>query len=225
MGAQAAAAIRDAIVFGALPPGAPLALDRVAASLEMSVSPVRDAVRELVNLGLVEVVPYRRARVTELDLDEMREIYELRSAVEEICVAWAAQRITSEQELGLRRVLDRIERANRSGDLRAAVIGNTTFHAKVAAASGSAWGLRVLIPLLETTQRYSAAVWRSQRRGASVDIETAGHREILEACVRHDACAAVAALREHLTLFRREFTWALSGANSAPPEEQGPPCA
>src|SRR5207244_1167305 len=82
MAEEAVEAIREAIVVGELPPGAPLRLEELAASLGMSVSPIREAIRHLESLGLAEHVPYRGARVTELHLEDAREVYEVRMALE-----------------------------------------------------------------------------------------------------------------------------------------------
>ena len=105
MAADALTAIRDAIIFGDIPPGAPLRLEHVADSLGMSASPVREAIRQLENLGLAESIPYRGSRVTSLDLDEMRDIYDLRLAVETVSGRWAAERLTTEHESRLEDVL------------------------------------------------------------------------------------------------------------------------
>jgi DNA-binding GntR family transcriptional regulator len=176
----------------------------------MSVSPVREALRQLVTLGLAELVPYRGARVTRLDLEQMHAIYQLRAAVEAVTVRWAAAQISLEQEAALRIVLDELDRANDANDVRAAVKGNTTFHYELASTSGSPWAERVLRPLLETTQRYSAAVQRSQLRQQATTVESVGHREILDACVSHDPDSAAAALRAHLSAFEHEFDQALA---------------
>ena len=205
MAADALTAIRDAIIFGDIPPGAPLRLEHVADSLGMSASPVREAIRQLENLGLAESIPYRGSRVTSLDLDEMRDIYDLRLAVETVSGRWAAERLTTEHESRLEDVLEKLDVSNHEGDIRGAVQGNTEFHTLLAVASQSQWAVRALRPLLETTQRYSAFVQRSFHRVESIDIEAASHREILAACAARDPDAAAAALQNHLEAFRHEY--------------------
>src|SRR5262252_5455577 len=61
--------LREAIILGELPAGAPLRLDELAHSLGMSISPIREAVRQLEALGLAKHVPHQGARVEPLDVD------------------------------------------------------------------------------------------------------------------------------------------------------------
>src|SRR6185437_6995179 len=55
--------LREAIIMGELPAGTPLRLDELARSLGMSISPIREAVRQLEALGLAKHVPHQGARV------------------------------------------------------------------------------------------------------------------------------------------------------------------
>jgi DNA-binding GntR family transcriptional regulator len=214
MAEDALNALADAIIFGDLPPGAALPLGQVANSLGMSVSPVRDALRGLENLGLTESLPYRGARVRELTLSEVNDIHEFRLAVETVSVRRSAERMSRDAEVQLRTILASLEDANRGADIRRAVRANTEFHMQLAAASDSPWATKVLRPLLETAQRYSAAVLRSAHRSESIDIESKSHNDILDACVLHDADSAAHALHRHLEAFRRECDIALLAQDS-----------
>jgi DNA-binding GntR family transcriptional regulator len=74
--------IREAIVTGVFPPGQRLNLDAIAATLGVSRMPVRNGLRQLESEGLIQVSPYRGARVSVLDPAEIAEIYELRILLE-----------------------------------------------------------------------------------------------------------------------------------------------
>lgn len=74
--------IREAIVTGVFPPGHRLNLDEIAATLGVSRMPVRAGLRQLEGEGLIEVSPYRGARVSVLEPAEIAEIYELRVLLE-----------------------------------------------------------------------------------------------------------------------------------------------
>jgi DNA-binding GntR family transcriptional regulator len=74
--------IREAIVTGVFPPGQRLNLDAIAATLGVSRMPVRNGLRQLEGEGLIQVSPYRGARVSVLDPAEIAEIYELRVLLE-----------------------------------------------------------------------------------------------------------------------------------------------
>ena len=69
--------LREAIIMGELTPGTPLRLEDLARQLGMSISPIREAVRQLEALGLAEHVPHHGAKVMPLDVEELRELREL----------------------------------------------------------------------------------------------------------------------------------------------------
>jgi DNA-binding GntR family transcriptional regulator len=209
MAGEAVTALREAIIMGELPPGAPLRLEELADSLGMSISPIREAIRYLETVGLAEHVAYRGARVTGLDPEDMRDVYEVRVALEVPAVRHAAERFTAADETAARSVLDELDRAYRRRDQRTIVHGNTRFHTALAAASGSRWLQRLLQPAFETSERYGAAVLRAGRTQKTMAIEAAGHREILAACAAHDPGAAERALREHLRVFEETFDTAI----------------
>src|SRR5581483_7958455 len=86
--------LHAAIITGQLRPGARLPIEELAEVLEMSPMPIREAVRRLDAAGLVENIPHRGARVTELSIADLVEVYEVRLAVEVLAVRRAAERFT-----------------------------------------------------------------------------------------------------------------------------------
>ena len=89
--------LRDAIIDGRLTGGTHLVQTDLATQFEVSITPVREALRDLATEGLVAFDPHRGALVRILDLDEVREVYELRMALEPLMVRRVIERITSEQ--------------------------------------------------------------------------------------------------------------------------------
>src|ERR1041385_6206289 len=88
--------LREAIIMGELTPGAPLRLEDLARSLGMSISPIREAVRQLEARGLAEHVPHHGAKVTGLDVEELRELFSIRLALESMAVRRAAELLTAD---------------------------------------------------------------------------------------------------------------------------------
>src|SRR4051812_47077111 len=86
-----------AIPSGRLSPGERLPIEDLAEVLDMSAMPIREAVRRLDAAGLVENIPHRGARVTELSIDDLAEVYEARLALEPLAVQRAAARFDEEQ--------------------------------------------------------------------------------------------------------------------------------
>ena len=87
--------LREAIILGELPAGTPLRLDELARSLGMSISPIREAVRQLEALGLAKHVPHQGARVLDFDIDELRDLFQVRLALESLAVRRAAERFST----------------------------------------------------------------------------------------------------------------------------------
>src|SRR5471032_2414444 len=81
--------LHTAIITGRLRPGARLPIEELAELLEMSPMPIREAVRRLHAAGLVENIPHRGARVTELSITDLAEVYEARLALEPLAVSRA----------------------------------------------------------------------------------------------------------------------------------------
>src|SRR5690348_6832640 len=87
--------LHAAIISGALRPGARLPIEELAEHLQMSPMPIREAVRRLDAVGLVDNVPHRGARVTELSVTDLAEVYEVRLTLECLAVRRAAVRFTN----------------------------------------------------------------------------------------------------------------------------------
>ena len=106
--------LRESIILGELPAGTPLRLDELARSLGMSISPIREAVRQLEALGLAKHVPHQGARVLDFDIEELRDLFQVRLALESLAVRRAAERFKDADAAAARAHLDRFDAAARS---------------------------------------------------------------------------------------------------------------
>src|SRR6202020_1288482 len=104
--------LHSAIITGQLRPGARLPIEELADLLEMSPMPIREAVRRLDAAGLVENIPHRGARVTELSLTDLSEVYDVRLAVEVLAVRRAAERFTDADSERCRRCLHELNESS-----------------------------------------------------------------------------------------------------------------
>ena len=186
--------LQDAILSGELPPGSPLRLEVLARALGMSPMPVREAVRQLEALGLVERVPHRGARVSELTLDDLRDTYEARLVLEGRAVRHAAERFAAEDGQRARRLLEEHAAALAARDFRRSRGLHAQFHFLLYEASGSQWLPRLIRPLWENSERYRLASLRE----SSVERRRREHERIVAALAANDPDAAEAALRAHL---------------------------
>lgn len=212
MGEVALAELRAAIVRGQLPPGAPLRLDALSQQLKMSISPVREAVRGLESLGLVDYEAHRGARVRPLSSEDLRDIMDVRVSLETMAIRRAAEAFTSEDGEIAKAALDRLDRAYLAPDVNEHLVANKEFHFAVYGAVRSPWLIRQLTPAWDSCERYAFALFEvvNLKRNRSRTTERAGHVRIVRACLRNDPDAAAGELERHLTTFRSFVERAIS---------------
>lgn len=126
---RAAAALRDAIVWGRLAPGHRLVEEELSKQLGISRGPVREALRQLENEGLVVTYPYRGAEVVGVSEPELREVLlPIRLTVERFAVRHALPKLTDADFSTLQGMIDTMRRAGAAGNLVAAVEADIRFH-------------------------------------------------------------------------------------------------
>jgi DNA-binding GntR family transcriptional regulator len=200
--------LREAIIMGELTPGSPLRLEDLARSLGMSISPIREAVRQLEALGLAEHVPHHGAKVMGLDVEELRELFSIRLALEGMALRRAAALFEPGDVLAARGHLTAYDEARHRGDTRAAVRAHTDYHFALYTAARSSWLLRLIRPAWDSCERYRPVLLAEgavQDRHEELDVE------LLEACSAHDPERAASALRAHLELATDIYAVELEG--------------
>jgi len=194
---KAFAALHDAILSGALAPGQRLRIEELAGQLRMSHLPIREAIRQLENRGLVEHIPHRGGRVTEISLDDLGELYDARLLLEPEIIARAAERFTETDAEVARAALARYADASKQGQMTEVWAAHTAFHFALYAPCRSSWLLRLVTPLWESSQRYRMTMppLNSEMRRKEAQQE---HEEMLAACEAHDGERAATVLHNHL---------------------------
>ena len=112
----AAGRLRQAILAGDMAPGQRLVEAELAAMLAVTRASLRASLFDLVAEGLVERIPNRGARVRAVTLDEAIAITECRMALEGLCAAKAAERVTEPQAARLRQLGEEMERSVCDGE-------------------------------------------------------------------------------------------------------------
>lgn len=120
--------LRDDIVLGRRLPGARLVERDIAADLDVSRLPVREAIRALISEGIVVSRPRSCATVREFTLQDIRDYAEVRSAIETQLFLFATLRHDERGLAGLRDILEREERAARAGDIPESRAASGAFH-------------------------------------------------------------------------------------------------
>jgi DNA-binding GntR family transcriptional regulator len=201
--------LREAIILGELPAGTPLRLDELARSLGMSISPIREAVRQLEALGLAKHVPHQGARVLDFDVDELRDLFAVRLSLESLAVRRAAEHFTDADADRARDCLDRFDEMRAAGDVRETMRAHTEFHFTLYEAAQSPWLVGLIRPAWDRSERFRPALLASA--GEPQDLHRGFDERLVEACEGHDPQAAADALYAHLELASVFFETELGG--------------
>jgi DNA-binding GntR family transcriptional regulator len=196
---QVADYLRERIISGVYPRGSRLKQAEIAEQLQLSITPVREALKLLEAEGYVEGGSYRGARVVPFDEGASNEILQLRLLLESQLVRSAIEKITTQDIGELRALADEFERAFESGDRATARGINYRFHRRLYDVAQMPQTLHFVQILWA---RYPFDLINSvSGRGKHAAEE---HDEILQAFAAGDAAAAMLAMRRHI-----ESGWAV----------------
>lgn len=187
--------IREAIFAGELVPNQRLVEADLAEMYGASRGHVRTALSELTVEGVVERIQNRGARVRSVPLEEALEIVEVRSALEALCAARAAQRLSEEEAEVLRRIGRDMEAAVESGDQSAYAQGNTELHSTLIRLSAQATAAATIDRLRAQAVRFQYRLFAQPGRAQQSLPE---HLAIIEAVCAREPESAARAMREHL---------------------------
>jgi DNA-binding GntR family transcriptional regulator len=185
--------ILQLILEGELQPGDRLVETRIARELGVSQSPMREAIRDLAGVGLLEIEPFRGARVRRFTREEFLDDMDMRGELEAIAASRAATRITDAEIAGLRSLVDEMATLGAAGDAHGQALKNTEFHRTVVLAAGSEALQRMWNTLEPFARTYVTAmvpgidlVWLGER-----------HRAIVDALETRDPDLSALVMREH----------------------------
>jgi DNA-binding GntR family transcriptional regulator len=201
----AASWLRESILSGDLVPGERIPLDRVAERLDMSLIPVREALRMIATEGLVRQLPHRGYLVQPLSVADVDDSYRLRMLIEPLAVRLAVPRLSEADFAALHTDLELLGRSFKAADWPGHRIHHRAFHFGIYEKCESAWLLRFTDMLWVNTQRYQRLT--SQIKG-ELRERMREHERILAACEAGDAERAGGLMLDHLSraaLKIREF--------------------
>lgn len=185
--------LRQEILNGSLPGGMRLAQSDIAKRLGVSTTPVREALRDLASEGLVTIDPHRGGFVTEMEPEDVAEIYQIRHQLEPFALRLAMPQITDE-------VVDRLdvlaEEMSATSHLATWIELNRDFHMTIYSAADRPR----LISIIGSLQDGSVMAVGARLAHATGVREEANqeHAELVEAIRRRDVGDAVALLQYHL---------------------------
>ena len=183
----------EAILGGRYAPDSRIVETRIAREYGTSQAPVREALRGLEALGLVEITPFRGARVRRPSRKEMVEAYAVRAELESLGARLAVPRLTKADVAELVALGDSMQRAARAGDGHAVAIADASLHGRIIQLAGNSTLERVWRALEPFSRTYITLVVPGADAQWSADL----HLPILDAVRRRDAEGLARALREH----------------------------
>jgi DNA-binding GntR family transcriptional regulator len=184
--------LRD-ILSGRYPPHARIVETTVARELGVSQAPVREALRGLEATGVVEILPFRGARVRHPTSRELLEAIGVRAELETLGARLAVPRLTDGELADLLAHGEDLRRAAATGDPHELAIADTSFHRNIVALSGNA----TLGRIWQSLEPFSRTYITAAIPGVDVRWTAALHWPILDALRLRDTEAVVSALRQH----------------------------
>jgi DNA-binding GntR family transcriptional regulator len=214
--------LRNAILSAALPPGTKIGEAETAAALSVSRTPVREAIRELAEEGLLTFVPHRGAVVATVSNDEIDLAYRVLAVLEEAAMARAAVRMVPGDFRNLDRIIADMAHLAAIGDFMSATEADTKFHATIADVAQ--------LGLLRRTWRSVDDLGRVTTRQLFENYTSlptylgdlvSSHQALVSTLRMRDPAAAAEAAREHLEDTHRRFLADMErhdahGASAAP---------
>lgn len=194
--------LRQAILTHEFRPGDRLAAETLTGRFSASATPLREAFARLAGEGLVIYVPQRGARVAPVSLQEMEEIYELRTLLEPMAIERSASARNEAWADELRELYDEMQAAGGSSvaslipaDYSAYEDIHVAFHKKTLELCGSRWLRRISETLIDHSRRFRQVSIPIRVESGSIETE---HRLIFEACNEFDGPRAASRHLEHM---------------------------
>lgn len=185
--------IRESILTGVLRPGQQLVQAEIAAQMNVSRAPIREALRQLEEEGLVESIPYRGTFVSSVTRRDVVELYSLRGTLESMAARLLIARRHEGDVEELESILARMMAAADAGDRQAVNIADIEFHTQLCVLSDH----HHLIRSWKTSANLIRRILSFRNRLSTPHVVVDMHKPIVEAIRNGDAAAAQHAIEAH----------------------------
>lgn len=194
--------LRQSILDGTYPAGSQLRQDALAQAYAVSRIPVREALFQLEAEGFVKIVPHKGAIVSELSLDEINDVFELRKLLEPRLLASSVPALTAADFAAVTGMEAAFEAAMSAGDISRWGLLNADFHMALYARATQPRTLSIVSGLLQTSDRYTRL---QLQRGSSIERAQSEHNELIQLCRSGRLSEAEGLLVDHIELVRRDL--------------------
>ena len=188
--------LRQKILKGELKPGERLIEVALAQRLGVSRTPVREAIHKLEQEGLVVMAPRKGAQVATISAQSVRDVLEVRKAMECLAVCLAISRITPQERIALRQAEEAFATASRGNDLRLIAQKDEEFHKVIYMATKNPKLDMLLNNLREQMYRYRLEYVKDARAHSILISE---HNDIIDKLSKKDEENTKIVIRQHIT--------------------------
>ena len=187
--------LRQAILKGELEPGERLMEIQLAERLGVSRTPIREAIRKLELEGLVLMIPRKGAEVAKISARSLREVLEVRRALEELAIELACQRMSEEEVGNLQKTQEDFKKAIAEGDAMKIAETDEHYHDVIYEGTQNAKLIQMLNNLREQMYRYRLEYIKDEDKRKILVLE---HEKILKTVRERKVAEAKEAVREHI---------------------------
>ena len=187
--------LRQAILRGELKPGERLMEIQLANKLGVSRTPIREALRKLELESLVNMVPRKGAEVADITEKSLRDVLEVRKALEELSVQLACEKITEEEIEELKRVAERFKDTLDDQDVTKIAEADVAFHDVIYTATDNQKLILLLNNLREQMYRYRVEYLKKEEAYPQLIAE---HEELIDNISKRNKEEATRIMCEHI---------------------------
>lgn len=187
--------LRQAILTGELQPGERLMELHLADKLGVSRTPIREAIRKLELEGLVIMIPRRGAEVAQITEKSMKDVLEVRRALDALCAELACERITEQELKALKEACTAFEQAIQTGNIQKIAQADVALHDIIVQATGNQRLIQLVNNLAEQMYRYRFEYIKDASQHQNLAEE---HRIIYESIRNKDKETAAQAAKTHI---------------------------
>jgi DNA-binding GntR family transcriptional regulator len=194
--------IKERLVSARYVPGQFLQESTICEDLKLGRTPVHQALHQLQQEGLLEIIPRKGIFIKVDSLTEIFTALEVRALIEPYCASQCAERATLADVTELKEILNEYEKLREKSDSIRLMELDRRFHTTIARVAGNKLIVEVLRPIHE---RMSRLWFMPHWQFSDYDMTSSEHHKLLKAVEKHDSGAAAEAMKAHIESLRKRI--------------------